>query len=104
MIKPTGHKILVKPDPVEETTESGIVVSVGQGKRLEEAGQQLGTLVDAGPQAWKAFSKDFTGEPWASIGDRVLFSKYAGLHVEDPEDGNKYIILNDEDLVAIIKE
>lgn len=102
-IKPVGHRVLVKPKAVEETTTSGIVVvSNIQEKRLEEAGQVYGVLTGVGPQAWKAFGKDHTGEPWAEVGDTVLFSKFAGFSVEDPETEEMYKVLNDEDIVAII--
>lgn len=105
MITPTGHRVLIKPDEIEEVSEGGIVLThTDQAKKLEEAGQVFGTIKAIGFQAWKAFGKDHSGEPWAKVGDRVLFSKYSGFYLEDPADGENYKIVNDEDIVAVITE
>ena len=101
MLKPVGHRILVDVDEadleVEFATGQFRIVS---DKKMEEAHQIIGTLVAIGPQAWKAFGPNFTGESWAEVGDRVLFSEYSGRLVEDPETGKKYKLMNDEDIVA----
>jgi co-chaperonin GroES (HSP10) len=99
-IRPCGHRILVKPDPIETTTSGGIVIVMDE--KLAAADQMVGTLVSVGDQAWKAFSKDYNGEPWAKVGDRVLYARYAGKVVEDPESGEDFVILNDEDCVAVL--
>ena len=103
MIKPTGHRILVDVDEadleVEFATGAFTIVS---DKKLEDAHQIIGTLVDIGPQAWKAFGPDFSGEPWAKLGDRIMFAEYAGRTVEDPETGKKYKLMNDEDVTAVV--
>jgi len=104
MILPTGHHILVKPDKVEEKTAGGLYLPT---KAREE--QQLavvqGELVAVGPQAWKDLGGgDTRGEAWAKVGDRVYFAKYGGFLVEDEEDGgSQYRLLNDQDLIAVIK-
>lgn len=101
MITPCGHRVLIKADPIEKTTTGGIVIVMDE--RLAKADQMRGTIVGVGPQAWKAFSKDYTGEPWASEGDRVLYARYAGKEVEDPTTGEIFVIVNDEDVVAVIR-
>ncbi len=102
MIHPLGHKVLVKADSVEKTTESGIVFMTADTQKQEQAACSLGTLVDHGDQAWRAFSKDFTGNPWCKRGDRVYFSRYAGAKIDDPETGDVYVLMNDEDICAVI--
>lgn len=103
MIKPTGHRVLIKPDRVEKTTSGGIILSLDE--KLEKGGIQRGLLVDHGPQAWKAFSIDFTGEPWANVGDYIYFSRYAGKFVQDPADPDTdYMIMNDEDILGVITD
>jgi co-chaperonin GroES (HSP10) len=102
MITPCGHRVLVKPDPIEQTTAAGIVIVMDE--KLAAADQMRGTLVAVGEQAWKAFSKDYNGSPWASVGDRVLYARYAGKLVEDPSSGEDYVILNDEDIIATLAE
>jgi len=100
MIKPVGHRVLVKPDDIEDTTAGGIVLI--QDERLEKASQVFGTLVAIGDQAWKAFSPDYTGEPWAKVGDRISYSRFAGKNLKDPETKEEFIVMNDEDVVAVI--
>lgn len=103
MINPTGHRVLVKLDKVETTTSSGIILNIDE--KLEKGGMQTGILVDHGHQAWKAFSVDFSGEPWANKGDYIYFSRYAGKFVKDPADPEtEYMIMNDEDILGVITD
>lgn len=101
-ITPTGHRILVDVSVAELKTDWGFDLSPGVDNRLENAAQIIGTLVAVGPQAWKAFGPDWSGEPWAQVGDRIMFSEWAGREVEDPETGKKYKLMNDEDVTAVI--
>lgn len=98
MIAPLLHRILVKPDSVETKTASGIVLAINE--KREQAAAEIGTVVAIGPTCFKDFGMD------ADIlkgGDRVYFAKYSGKVVKDV-DGEEYTILNDEDIVAILKE
>lgn len=103
MIRPNGHRVIVSPDKVETESAGGIVFA-GVDERLEKAGVQRGVLVAYGEQAWKAYSNDFTGEPWANVGDYIFFSRYAGKLLIDPIDDAEYMIMNDEDVLAVIQE
>lgn len=98
-IKPTGFRVIVKPDPLEEVSKGGIIIAHGADKKRVEQAQQKGILVAVGPTAWKAYDD---GQPWAKVGDHVLFAKYGGFVFED--DGEEYRLLNDEDITAIITE
>jgi co-chaperonin GroES (HSP10) len=69
-----------------------------------------GTVVQVGSDAFKAFffnsnpHQDSSAfEPWCAVGDLIAFAKYSGKFLEDPEDGSKYIVINDEDVVAVLK-
>lgn len=97
MIKPAGHRVLVKPDAVEEISKGGIVL-VQNNKREKEA-QITGVIVAIGPNAWKAYDG---GEPWAAVGDRVYFAKYGGELIKDGDEELR--ILNDEDITAVFAE
>lgn len=101
MIIPAGYRVLVEQDPLEKTTEAGIVIV--SDEKLEKANINKGTLVAIGSTAWEAFGPNNTGRPWATVGDRVIFARYAGKAVDDPEEPYKeYRIMNDEDIVAVI--
>jgi len=104
MIKPCGHRVLVKCDEVDEKTSGGLYLAV-QTKERKENEQIFGNLVAVGPTAWKAFDKDDPEwKPWAKVGDRVTFAKYGGFSIEDPVTKEKFRILNDEDIVSVIVE
>lgn len=97
MFRPAGHYVMVKPDPVEEISAGGIVVTTEGGKKKEELAQAEGTLVAIGINAWKSFDD---GDPWAKVGDRVLYPKYGGRDYKDKK-GNYFKILIDSDIVGV---
>jgi co-chaperonin GroES (HSP10) len=98
MIKPAGHRVLVKPDEVEEKVGSLYLAVETKERRANE--QIFGTLVAVGENAWKAFDE---GKPWAKVGDRVTFAKYGGFTIEDPVTKEKLRLLNDEDICAVVE-
>lgn len=96
MIKVCGHRVLVKPE-IEKQTASGIIVTLDEAK--ERAAAMYGEVISIGESAWV----DFKTDPWCKVGERVIFAKYAGRTVEDPDHPDtKFIILNDEDILAVI--
>lgn len=107
MIIPCGHRVVVKVqditefDPVYQSArKSGLEIPVNhEDHQRKQAGMDKGTVVSIGSTAFK----DFGGDAWCAVGDLVIFAKYAGKVVEDT-DSNKYVILNDEDVVAVLKE
>ena len=99
MIVPKGHRVLVLPDKKEEKTAGGIIIAEPIREREELAGI-FGTLVAVGPTAWAAFDD---GKPWAAVGDKVVFSKYGGIVLEDPETKELYRLLNDDDIYCVIE-
>ena len=101
MIKIRGYRILVKPQEIETVSKGGIVIIANDNEeRLAEAGQQFGEVVGIGHTCWQG---ENMGEPWAAVGDTILFSKYAGKFCYDPETEEKYVVMNDTDVIAIIE-
>ena len=101
MIKAVGHRVLVKPFEIEKESKGGIVIV--QDENREFVAQEYGTIVDIGPDAWR----DFPGEPWANIGDRIIYSRYGGKIVREPGETNankRFVILNDEDILAKLED
>lgn len=94
MIHPKGYRLIVQPDDVEMTTQSGVIIVTDE--KLEKAGQMRGTLVAVGGLCWE------DSEPYAEIGDWVLYARYAGKNLEDPVTRERYVILNDTDILAVI--
>lgn len=105
MLKPCGHRVLIKEEEIKTESDGGILLAVDD--KIERANQTTGTIVDYGFQAWKAFDHNQEGncgKPWAQVGDRILFSKYAGKIIEDPDTKEQFKIINDEDIIAVIQE
>lgn len=104
-IRPCGHYVLVKPDKVELTTESGIVIQSKQQAKREHVASVKGTLVAVGEQAWYAFGD----EPWAEVGDKVYFKRHVSDRIEDEKDlvdgqPQEYFLMADENILAVIGE
>lgn len=92
-VVPLNDKILVKrleaeektaggivlPDSAKEKPRQGKVLSLGEGKRL-----------DSGKRA-----------PFqVKVGDRVLFTSYAGTEVE--VGGEEHLIMTEDDILAVV--
>jgi len=97
-LSPLGHRVLIKVT-LQKKTDSGLVLV--HDERFAKAAMEHGIIEAIGHNAWKAFDG---GEPWAAVGDKVMFSKYGGKVIEDPDstptDGEYYMIVNDEDVLA----
>lgn len=101
MIIPTGNRVLVKTDPVETKTKSGILIA--QDEKIAQAASVTGTVVSFGELAWKEFVGDVwkqVYEPYAQVGDRVQFRRYTGVSVKDPDSGEEYLLMNDSDVLS----
>jgi len=94
-IRPLGDKVLVErveaeaktaggivlPDTAKEKPQRGKVVSVGEGKMLEDGTRK---------------------EVQVKKGDLVLFTSYAGTDIKI--DGKEYLIMDESDIMAVIEK
>lgn len=96
-LKAIAFRIIVKPEEVEKTTKSGIVLA--RDERAEKAATIRGTIVDIGEDAWAAYrlKSQFAG---LKVGDVVYYAKYAGKTIKETDDGEEFLVLNDEDIVC----
>lgn len=104
-IKPLLHRIIVKQDILEDKDKAfaaakkvGIITDFAERDR-EQAAIDTGTVVSIGPTAFRDFNVDVSP---VKEGDTVVYARYAGKTVVDPDDEQKYVALNDEDLIAVI--
>jgi len=94
-IIPTGGHLLVLPDKVEEKTAGGIYLPQ-ETRDKEQRAATVGTLVDIGESAWTDLDD---GSPWAKIGDKVSYARYAGVSMIG-QDKQSYVLINDNDVLA----
>jgi chaperonin GroES len=94
-IRPLADKVLVQrleaenktaggivlPDTAKEKPQRGKIISVGQGKMLDD-----GTV----------------RKPQVKKGDSVLFTSYAGTDVKIA--GKEYLIMSESDIMAVIEK
>lgn len=102
MPKAVGFRILVRPDPIEETTKSGIVLALDS--KLERGAQVTGIVLDVGPEAFKAFNKaaGVENQPWVKVGDHIYYARYAGKRIVDVTTKEELLFLNDEDVAGLV--
>lgn len=96
-VEVVGHRVLIEPYFPKETTDWGFKIDVGDSFKREQASTQEGTIIGVGPNAWLAFDD---GKPWAKVGDRVIYAKYAGKFVKVED--KTYVIVNDEDVQCVL--
>ena len=96
MINPLGAMLLVKKiQKGDKTTKTGLVIS----STFSDSGPAEGEVIRLGTG-----EQNYKGEilpiPVIEVGDIVLFPDHSAVDVED-EDGNKYILLNSKNVLAI---
>lgn len=91
---PLGDKVVLKQLEAEETTKSGIVLP-GQAQEKPQQAE----VVAVGPGG-VVDGKEITMQ--VKAGDKVIYQKYAGTNVK--LDGEEFIIVKQNDIVAIVEE
>nr|WP_152945074.1 co-chaperone GroES [Desulfofundulus thermobenzoicus] len=95
VIRPLGERVVVKPLPSEEVTKGGIVIPDTAKEKPQE-----GEVVAVGPGR---LLENGTRVPIdLKVGDRILFSKYAGNEVK--LDGEEYLIMREADILGVIEK
>jgi chaperonin GroES len=90
---PLGDKVVLKQLEAEEKTKSGIVLPGQAQEKPQEA-----EVVAVGPGG-VIDGKEVTMQ--VSVGDKVIYSKYAGTEVK--LEGEEYIIVKQNDILVIVK-
>lgn len=93
-LQPLGDRIVIQREESNERTEGGIylpdsakdkptrgtVVSVGDGRLLDDGSR---------------------GEMQVQVGDRVLFTSYAGENIEIGD--NEYVLMGESEVLAVLE-
>ena len=86
-------RVVLKMIEAEETTKSGIVLA---GAAKEKP--QVAEVVAVGPGG-KIDGKEV--EMFVKVGEKVVFTKYAGTEVK--YDGEDYIIISQNDILEVVE-
>jgi chaperonin GroES len=100
-VEPLDMRVLVRPDPVEERTVGGIILP-DQAIEQQKYATVKGTLIATGSNAW-CEAKSARGFVAPVPGARVMIAKYGGVVLKG-DDGEEYRMMNDEDVVGVLKE
>jgi chaperonin GroES len=95
VIEPMADGLLVKPDDAAATTKGGIVLP-DQAKEKPAQGE----IVAIGPG--RTLDNGEIQPVAASVGDKVIFSKYAGTDLK--VNGVDMILLRESDVLAKVRE
>jgi chaperonin GroES len=96
-IEPTQDRVLIKIEPREVETESGIIIPNNVEVPENEPGR--GVVVAVGPGL-----VDDEGDPVGTDvepGDLVLFAKYAGARIK--VESVDHLIMREEEILAILR-
>lgn len=92
MLKPIGDRVVIKKAEAEKTTASGIV--------LPESAQEKPQYAEV-----VAISSDIENDDKKkgslSVGDKVIYSQYAGTDVK--LDDSEYIVVKYNDILAVVE-
>jgi chaperonin GroES len=94
MVKPLADRVVVRPLSREEKTASGIVLPDTAKEKPQE-----GEVIAVGPGRYEDGKRV---ELEVKVGDRVIFSKYAGTEVKI--DNDELLILRESDILAIVEK
>merc|ERR1711916_325108 len=92
-VKPLGDRIFIKVSASEEKTAGGILLPDSAKEK-----PQVGEVAQVGPG--KLHEDGSRQTPEVSIGDKVLYSKYAGTDIK--LGGDEYVLLSEKDILAVV--
>lgn len=93
-LKPLNDRVIVKPKEAVEVSKGGIILpdTASKEKPMEGTVEAVGPgrLSDQGERTKMSVKK----------GDKIIYSKYAGTEIK--VDDEPYLILKEEDILAIV--
>lgn len=93
MLKPLGDRVVIRVLEQEEKTASGIFLPDTAKEKPSQ-----GEVVAVGPGKVQDDGKRVALD--VKVGDKIIFSKYAGTEVKF--EGTKYLLVSERDILAII--
>ena len=94
-LKPLGNKVILEAASKEEVTKSGIIIPDTVDKEKPEQATVLAVGDGKVGKDGNRISID------VKVGDVVLFSKYSPTEIKI--DGIEYLVVSDDDIMAIVE-
>ncbi|TVR02051.1 MAG: co-chaperone GroES [Desulfovibrionales bacterium] len=94
-LKPLNDRVLVKRLEGEEVTKGGIIIPDSAKEK-----PMKGEVIAVGPG--KVSDDGKRAEMAVAAGNKVLFNKYAGTEMKI--DGEEFLVMREDDILAIIEE
>ena len=91
--KPLADRVLIKPEPVEEVTEAGIILAQSKTSQAPTTG----VVIAIGLGRWQ---NAVLITPEVKPGDKVMFSKFASTELE--VEGIELITVREGDISGIL--
>jgi chaperonin GroES len=92
-VKPLGDRVVIAPSEGQDKTKGGIVLPDTAKEKPQE-----GKIVAVG--TGKKTEDGKTIPLSVKVGDKVLYGKYSGTEIT--VDGEEYLIVKEEDILAIV--
>lgn len=95
-IRPLNDRVVVRRSEEEETSAGGIILT---GSAKEKPNQ--GEVVAVGPG--KALDNGEVRALGVSVGDTVVFGRYADSNTLTDDNGDELIIMNESDIYGVVE-
>ena len=92
-LKPLSDRVILKQAEAEETTKGGIILTTQSKEKPQEA-----EVIAVGPGA---VVDGKTVPMTVQVGQKVIYSKYAGMEVK--HEGAEYVVVKESDILAIVE-
>ncbi len=92
-VRPLGDRVVIRPANKEEVSAAGVILPDTAKEK-----PQKGTIIAVGPG--RMLDNGTRQVPEVSVGEEVLYAKYAGTEVK--VEGEEYLILSEKDILAIV--
>jgi len=95
---PLGWNLLVRPYPIDQMTQGGIIISADGAESARNA-TNIARVVAIGPCAWNRAQHKSNGvyQPWVEVGEFISYPRYKGSMRNFK--GVTFCILSDDDIV-----
>lgn len=109
-LRPTGFRVLIKVESVDETHKGTSIIMVSDEAKREHGGRDIGEVIEFGPICYKGYANCKGPEDWQAglkVGSRIEFNRYDGKiprAAEIDPSLTDYRIINDEDIICVLED